>query len=172
MGYSIWDAIMGVPGTYYGFNPNTGDLTFGFSIDLWQATHAAIDSSRNCVEQPTCTAPAGLSPGTGIFFSMPDIHQITAGSYPSYGFGVFVTDYGTYTELSGIIPDLAITTAFLRAQTAYYDGLVNAMPNTTVQDVQRQTDFKEMLYSQLDPMFDYLTGLANTFLEAVFPDWR
>jgi RHS repeat-associated protein len=45
MGYTLWDALVGTPGTYYSVDQYTGNLTFGFSIDKWQSYYASQSST-------------------------------------------------------------------------------------------------------------------------------
>jgi RHS repeat-associated protein len=47
-GYDIFDAISGAPGTYLSYDMY-GNMSFGFSVDLWRQTWNLIDAERNAV---------------------------------------------------------------------------------------------------------------------------
>jgi RHS repeat-associated protein len=49
MGYTIFDAIQGAPGTYFNLTPN--GPSWGFSIPAWYSAMAAIDAQANYLSQ-------------------------------------------------------------------------------------------------------------------------
>jgi RHS repeat-associated protein len=98
-GYTIWNALVGTPGTFVSVSTE-GNVSWGFSIAIWSATLAAIDSARGAMERD----PNG------------DLHD--PGPYPTVGFTVLIEDLGITQQITGPIPD------FLNAATQL--GLVSS----------------------------------------------
>lgn len=92
-GNTIFDAIRGTPGTYIQIDIY-GNVSFGWSYDLYAFTLNTIDSIRQGVENPN-SAHGAVDPGP----------------YPSAGFQTLVNNYGTYSITSGIMFDLVNNTA-------------------------------------------------------------
>ncbi len=104
LGYTVFDAIAGVPGTFLNVDVN-GQISFGFSVDLYLGTLNIIDGVRSGVINPNSS---GLP------------HDITeAGPYPWDGFQVYVHQFGNYTTMSGLIPDYVQTQDALASAMAY-----------------------------------------------------
>jgi RHS repeat-associated protein len=83
-GYGFFDAIAGAPGTYV-HEDIFGNVTWGFSYDLYAVTQNIIDAERTKLK----------SAGMNVQF------------VPTTGFQVWINDYGTFTVVSGIVPELA-----------------------------------------------------------------
>ena len=85
-GNDIFDAIAGAPGTYISYNMY-GQLSFGFSIDLWMATENFIDAANTRT----------------TFWK--------TGPVATTGYEVIAHDYGANSTTSGFIPELLSATA-------------------------------------------------------------
>jgi len=81
MGNDIFDAISGAPGTYLSFDPH-GNMSFGFSSDLWGETQNYIDTTRE------------------------QANPLIADLVPTTGYVVVEQDLGTGVETTGLIPDI------------------------------------------------------------------
>jgi RHS repeat-associated protein len=82
MGNDIFDAIAGEPGTYI-YVDMYGNLSFGFSVDLWQATFTFIDQTRTrLAHSPESPKPADID------------------------YQVYIRNSGSDIVISGFIPDL------------------------------------------------------------------
>jgi RHS repeat-associated protein len=97
LGYDIFDAIAGAPGTFL-YTDMYGNINFGFSISLYQATEAYIDAQN----QATQTYNSG-SGKTGVILT-------------GTGFQVNIQNLGVDTIVTGLIPELAA---------ANYQGVVD-----------------------------------------------
>lgn len=94
MGNNIFDAIVGQPGTYLSLDMY-GNLSWGFSIDLYNQTWNFIDRERST---------KGL---TVLASNNPHIQYTIPPLYPEMtGYQVLVHDFGTGSLISGFIPDL------------------------------------------------------------------
>ena len=166
MGNDIFDAIGGVPGTYLTMNM-FGQLGFGVSIDIWKATYNAIDNVPSVVSGPILTA--GTGPSAFIGTSNVNVAQS--------GWVVLLTDLGTGTTASGILPDaIALSQAatllgqdFLQAtQEATRAAIQAGVPAEDVHDIVNQQVFDvlgnqiqgvgnqlEKLYYELSPLLTF-----------------
>jgi len=88
-GRNMFDAIMGVPGTYVTFDTH-GNMGFGFSAGLWQTTCRLTDSFTH---QRNPLDPHG---DYGAFYKA---------NGPIYGLTTIVTGLGTDVEVSGVLPE-------------------------------------------------------------------
>jgi len=117
-GYTIFDAIRGEPGSYLSFDAY-GNVGFGFSLQLWTATWAVIDSLRDAALNPPSMLYGGRIPVPDPDHPDPNdpdhyidiggvVIQGTPGAYtvPTDGWTVVVQSYGIDTTTSGIIPDM------------------------------------------------------------------
>jgi RHS repeat-associated protein len=90
-GNDIFDAINGEPGTYLSYDRN-GRMGFGFSVNLWQATHAAVDWMSSNL--PKDLVYNGTVIGT---------ESVQFGTVS--GIETTVRDFGTYTETTGVMQE-------------------------------------------------------------------
>jgi RHS repeat-associated protein len=124
-GNDIFDALAGAPGTYTRTDIH-GNLSWGFSPDLWATTVDWID-------QATAQLKNDLAKSTG---SDPSQIQVTWG-----GFQVDIQDLGTGQTISGFIPEkIALESAFQnvvaglpeRYQDIIQNGLANGMSLSSI----------------------------------------
>jgi RHS repeat-associated protein len=87
-GYDIFDAIGGAPGTYVSYNIY-GQMSFGFSFDLYQTTQSYIDANNQSFDSLSKDGTLG-----------------TLAYLTNSGFHVTVQDLGADTIVTGLIPDL------------------------------------------------------------------
>jgi len=100
MGYDIFDAIAGAPGTFLSID-SRGNMGFGFSPELYTATENVIDAAREGYRNgvngdigvPSAGVQAPYTTSLGIIDS-------------NVGFQAIARDYGTSTVVSGLIPDM------------------------------------------------------------------
>lgn len=106
-GNDIFDALEGVPGTYNTLD-EYGNFGFGFSPQLWAATHSYIDQQAQGLTSPN-VAPFGPTGVTIIGFkTVQTLFQTT-------GWNTFVQNIGTETLVTGAISDLFALQQFANA---------------------------------------------------------
>jgi hypothetical protein len=145
-----------------------GQLSFGFSYDLYAATLNTVDKARGCVQDPSCS-PFSVTNAAGAPVTIP--HDIAdAGSYPWTGFQVVINDYGISGEISGLIPDLAASTANLNQLVAIAINQYNQQSiGLNAQD--RQALFEKIFNNpSLSAAVDQNAALINQFFDVTFRD--
>ncbi|HEY2459886.1 MAG TPA: RHS repeat-associated core domain-containing protein [Candidatus Acidoferrum sp.] len=156
-GNDEFDAIAGAPGTFISHDMY-GNASYGFSEDLYFATMNTIDGIRSCVTDSSCSAARGTH--------LP--HDITdPGVYPYSGFQVNITNIGVFTDISGIVPDIAISEYNLN------QAMTIAINEFTQQSVGLSPEDRDKLFNRIfgDPGFidliDQHASLIDTLLSIV-----
>jgi RHS repeat-associated protein len=93
MGHDIFDAIAKTAGTYF-YTNTYGQMSFGFSADLWSFTHNIIDSEA-----------AGTNK-VATFNDIPIGTLHTSVRLSADGWTFYVRDYGAFSDTSGIVADI------------------------------------------------------------------
>jgi hypothetical protein len=94
-------------------------------------------------------------------------HDLTkAGPYPLYGFGVIVTDYGTYKGESGLLPDLLNELTFMSQLTA--DALSQYKQQSQGLSPDEKAALVDSLFGAVQTETQRLNDLEDQFLQAVF----
>lgn len=123
-GYDVFDAIAGAPGTYVSYDTH-GQMSYGFSRDLYLQTMSLIDYAR-------------AYPFSG------GVPQSVNGST---GYNVTVLDLGTDVVTSGPLPDLIKAFSDMRYVFSDMPTLYQEMYNTEVRiGVSQKSAAKDILY--------------------------
>jgi RHS repeat-associated protein len=101
-GNDIFDAIAGASGTFLSLNMY-GQLSFGFSIELYQTTLQLVDALNASLKSgPPCPGCVIFVGNVAVMFPPGDFQFST-----SSGWQVTQMNLGTDTLTSGVLPDLA-----------------------------------------------------------------
>jgi hypothetical protein len=150
-GNNIFDAIAGVPGTYLSYDSH-GNLSFGFSIDLYQYTMNTIDRIRSGAEQPG----SALSQQIG-----------SLGPYPSSGFQTTISDYGVYSIASGIIPEYIQAAANLSELTLEAQPYLNGSILVCANGLCRPGQLPDTLANELESAVERFNAFQDELIESV-----
>ena len=154
-GYTIWDALEGAAGTYVTTNIY-GQTGFGFSEDLWMATNNIIDAEAQGVT--TVATVLGIPVGT----------LTTQFFLSSTGWRTDVEDFGNYTIMSGILPDIASLNTLVSGDERISQAITNRVNPNIAGYILDSVDpnfqqFETGLQQLGNSLYSLMTGFSQTF---------
>lgn len=154
-GNTIFDALMGEPGTYLIENLY-GQLSFGFSSDLWSLTLNIIDAEA-----------AGWN-NVAQFQGIPLGILNTQVSLSSSGWVTYIEDLGGYSAESGILPDLVSMAQLAAGDEKINQAIVNGVNPALAGYILDSTDstfqsFEAQMENVISEMAPLVMGISYTF---------